>query len=37
METLLNSASEWLLAVETTQDLLERINLYFDIKTPSLL
>lgn len=31
---MLNSASEWLIQIEKTQDLLERIELYFDIKTP---
>jgi len=30
----LNSASEWLIQIEQTQDLLERVELYFDVKTP---
>ena len=34
IENVMNSASEWLMQIERTQDLLERIELYFDIKTP---
>ena len=37
MQSLLNAFTDWMLEIQTTQDLLERINLYFDIKTPSLL
>lgn len=33
----MSNASEWLLQLEQTQDLLERIELYFDIKTPILI
>ena len=33
----MNSASEWLVQIEMTQDLLERIELYFDIRTPVLI
>ena len=33
---MLNTTSEWLIQIEKTQDLLERIDLYFDIKTPVL-
>lgn len=34
---MFNSASELLLQIERTQDLLERVELYFGIKTPMLI
>ena len=37
IENVLNQASEWLLQVQQTQDLLNRIDLYFNIKTPTVI
>jgi hypothetical protein len=37
IEELLNVAAEWLIQLERTQDLLERVELYFDVRTPVVL